>query len=200
MPQDTTNNMLDDLNGDGPKPPTNPVEFSRWVQRPRVTPKKPKVQPDDSAMRLKPMDKPEVNRSIGTDQPKRSKAKNPNQTRLPGYLRPNKGPKTAPVATTPVAKAQQLVQFLSWLHENGRDIDIQKMSPASLAAFGLGWYISDTLTRDEKQSWQRQLDDEFKRSVERQEKTKSKRTSGTGPTMYKSAFEELQKYYQGLIR
>ncbi len=77
MPEDNTNNMPHDPNGDAPKPPTNPVEFSRWVQRPRVNPKKPKVQPDDSAMRLKPMDKPEVNRSIGTDQPKRSKTKTP---------------------------------------------------------------------------------------------------------------------------
>ena len=124
MPNDKSNKLPDDGDIKGPTPPENPVEYARWLQRPRVNPKQPEVQPDDSDMRLKPMDKPEVNRSIGTDQPKRSKAKNPNQTRLPGYLRPNKGPKTAPVATTPVAKAQQLVQFLSWLHENGRDIDI----------------------------------------------------------------------------
>ena len=199
MPEDNTNNMPNDPNGDAPKPPTNPVEFSRWVQRPRVNPKKPKVQPDDSAMRLKPIEKPEVNRSIGTDQPKRSKTKNPNQTRLPGYLRPNKGLKTAPEATVPVAKAEKLVQFITWLDENGLDIDIHKMSPASLAAFGLGWYISDNLTRDEKQSWQRQLDDEFKRSVERHEKAKSKRTSSSGRSMNKSAYEQLQKYYLGLI-
>ena len=77
MPKDTTNNIPDDSNGDVPKPPTNPVEFARWVQRPRVNPKKPKVQPDDSAMLPEPLDKPEVNRSIGTDQPKRSKAKKP---------------------------------------------------------------------------------------------------------------------------
>ena len=102
-------------------------------------------------------------------------------------------------ATAPIAKAQKLVQFLSWLHGNGLDIDIQKMSPASLAAFGLGWYISDNLTRYEKESWRRQLDDEFKRSVERQEKAKAKWTSRTGRSMNKSAFEELQKYYQGLI-
>ena len=93
MPIDKTINQPDGADTQEPKPPTNPVEFARWVQRPRVTPKKPKVQPDDSAMRLKPMDKPEVNRSIGTDQPKRSKAKKPNQTRLPGYLRTNKGTK-----------------------------------------------------------------------------------------------------------
>gem|GEM_PF-1059699 len=82
-------------------------------------------------------------------------------------------PPRSPGATAPIAKAQKLVQFLSWLHGNGLDIDIQKMSPASLAAFGLGWYINDNLTRDEKESWQRQLDDEFKRSVERQEKAEA---------------------------
>ena len=76
-------------------------------------------------------------------------------------------------ATAPIAKAQKLVQFLSWLHGNGLDIEIQKMSPASLAAFWLGWYINDNLTRDEKESWQRQLDDEFKHSVERQEKAEA---------------------------
>ena len=82
MPIDKTTNQPDDSDNLGPKPPTNPVEFARWVQRPRVTPKKPKVQPDDSAMLPEPLEKPEVNRSIGTDQPKRSKPKNPNNTRL----------------------------------------------------------------------------------------------------------------------
>ena len=89
---------------------------------------------------------------------------------------------------------------MTWLDENGLDIDIRKMIPASLAAFGLDWYISDNLTRGDKQSWQRQLDDEFKRSVERQEKAKSKRASSSGRSMNKSDFEELQKYHQGLIR
>ena len=107
MPQDTTKNMPDGPNGDVPKPPTNPVEFSRWVQRPRVTPKKPKVQPDDSALLPEPLEKPEVNRSIGTDEPKRSKLKNPNNTRLPEYHRPVNGPKSAPVA-----KGSGLITFL----------------------------------------------------------------------------------------
>jgi len=71
-----------------------------------------------------------------------------------------------------------LVQFLAWLHENDLDIDIQKMSPARLTIFGLGGYISDTFIRDENQSWQKEVDDEFKRSVERQEK--AKRTSSSG--------------------
>ena len=70
MPIDKTINQPDGADSLGPKPPTNPVEFARWVQRPRVTPKKPKVQPDDSALLPEPMEKPEVNRSIGTDKPK----------------------------------------------------------------------------------------------------------------------------------
>ena len=64
-------------------------------------------------------------------------------------------------------------------------------------AFGLGWYISDTLTRDEKQSWQRKLDDEFKRSIERQNEVN--RMSRTGRRLKKSAYDELQEYYQGLM-
>ena len=136
------NKQPDDADIKGPTPPTNPVEFARWVQRPRVTPKNPKVQPDDSAMRLEPMEKPEINRSIGTDKPKRVKRKNPNVTRTPQYLRQQKGLKTAPVA-----KAGVLIKFLQWFDENGADINIQKISPTTLAAFGLGWYISDTLTR-----------------------------------------------------
>ena len=107
MPIDKTINQPDDSDSLGPKPPTNPVEFARWVRRPRVNPKKPKVQPDDSAMLPEPLEKPEVNRSIGTDKPKRSKLKNPNNTRLPGYLRPNNGPKSVPVA-----KSEGLIKFL----------------------------------------------------------------------------------------
>ena len=69
MPDDKTTNQPDDSDIQGPKAPTNPVEFARWVQRPRVTPKKPKVQPDDSALRLEPIKKPGVNRSIGLISP-----------------------------------------------------------------------------------------------------------------------------------
>ena len=183
------NKQPDDSDIKGPTPPTNPVEFARWVQHPRITPKNPKVQPDDSAMRLEPMEKPEVNRSIGTDKPKRVKRKNPNVTRIPQYLRQQKGLKTAPVA-----KAGGLIKFLQWFDENGADINIWKMSPTTLAAFGLGWYISDTLTGDEKQKWQRQLDEEFKRSIERQDEanhTKEARRLSRGRGINKSAFDEL---------
>ena len=192
------NKQPDDADIKGPTPPTNPVEFARWVQRPRVTPKNPKVQPDDSAMRLEPMKKPEINRSIGTYKPKRVKRKNPNVTRTPQYLRQQKGLKTAPVA-----KAEGLIKFLQWFDQNSADINIRKMSPTTLAAFGLGWYISDTLSRDEKQSWQKKLDDEFKRSVERQDEAKrpkGARRLSRGGGINKSAFDELQEHYQGLLR
>ena len=76
----------------------------------------------------------------------------------------------------------------------GVDINIQKMSPTTLAAFGLGWYISDNLTRDEKQSWQKKLDDEFNRSVKRQEE--SNRMSRSGKKIKKSAYDELQEHYR----
>ena len=73
------------------------------------------------------------------------------------------------------------------------------MSPTTLAAFGLGWYISDTLTRGEKQKWQGQLDDEFKRSIERQDEAKrvngTRRLSRSG-RLNKSPFDELQNYYR----
>ena len=82
MPIDKTINQPDDSD-QGPKPPTNPVEFARWVQRPRVNPKNPKVRPDDSALLPEPLEKPEVNRSIGTDKPKHPRLKNLNTIRFP---------------------------------------------------------------------------------------------------------------------
>ena len=63
MPIDQTINQPDDPDSQGPKPPTNPVEFFRWVQRPRVNPKKPKVQPDDTALLPEPLEKPELKKS-----------------------------------------------------------------------------------------------------------------------------------------
>jgi hypothetical protein len=71
-----------------------------------------------------------------------------------------------------------------------------KMSPVSLAAFGLGWYISDNLTRDEKQSWQRQMEEEFNRSIKNQDDDRKARER----RLKKSAFDELQEHYQRIIR
>ena len=142
MPNDKTNKLLDDGDIKGPTPPENPVEYARWVQRPKVNPKQPEVQPDDSELRIEPLKKPDVNRSIGTDKPKRSKQKNPNNTQLPTYLRPNKGNKTAPEG-----RSASLVKFMMWMHDTGMHMQLNKMSAETLAAFGLGWYISEILAR-----------------------------------------------------
>jgi hypothetical protein len=64
MPIYKTNNQPDSSDSQGPRPPTDPVECAKWIQRPRVTTKKPQVQPDDSALRLEPIKNPDVNRSI----------------------------------------------------------------------------------------------------------------------------------------
>ena len=197
MPIDKTINQPDGADSLGPKPPTNPVEFARWVQRPRVNPKKPKVRPDDSALLPEPLEKPEVNRSIGTDKPKLPNRKNPNNTRLPEYLRPNDGLKSAPVAKD----AGSLRDFLHWFDVTiGDSLDLRKMSPATLAAFGLGWYVSDTLTRDEKQKWQRQMEEEFNRSIKNQDDDrKARELERSGLRLRKSAFDGLQEHYQGHI-
>jgi hypothetical protein len=76
------------------------------------------------------------------------------------------------------------------------------MGPTSLAAYGFDWYISDTLTRDEKQHWQLRMDDEFNRSIELQDETK--RPKGTRPLsrsgrLNKSAYDELLDYYRDLV-
>ena len=75
MPIDKTNNQPEGSNSLGPKSPTNLVKCARWVQRPRVNPKKSKVRPDDSTLLPEPLENQEVNRSIGTAKPKRSKPK-----------------------------------------------------------------------------------------------------------------------------
>ena len=139
MQNDKTNKLPDDGEIKGPTPPENPVEYARQLQRPRVNPKQPEVQPDDSALRPKGLKKPDINRSIGTDKPKRPKKKNPNNTRLPSYLKPNKG------------RSASLVKFMMWMHDTGMHMQLNKMSAETLAEFGLGWYISGNLTRDEKQ-------------------------------------------------
>ena len=50
MLDDKTNKRPDDGDIKGPTAPENPVDFARWVQRPRVNPKNPKGQPDYSAL------------------------------------------------------------------------------------------------------------------------------------------------------
>ena len=96
-----------------------------------------------------------------------------------------------------MAKAEGLIKFLQWFHDNGTAVELQKMSPASLAAFGLGWYFSDTLTRDEKQAYQRHLEDEFNRSIKNQDDAKkAKELERSGRRLKKSPFDDLQEYYR----
>jgi len=101
MPEDNVSNMPDESKGGARGPPTNPVEFSRWVQRSRVDPKSPKAQSDDPAMRLKPRTSQRL--AVPSELTSQSgQKKKPNQTRLQAYLRPNKGLKMAPLAIAPL--------------------------------------------------------------------------------------------------
>ena len=193
MPNDKTNKLPDDGDIKGPTPPENPVDFARWVQRPRVNPKQPEVQPDDSALRLEPMKKPDINRSIGTDKPKRPKKKNPNNTRLPSYLKPNKGIKTAPEA--PEVKVVSLMKFLDWFNENNLDTQLSKLSVPSIAGFGLGWYLSDNLTRDEKQRTERNLEREWAKAIERGEQNQQAKPK---KSKARTAFEKLNDFYKSI--
>ncbi len=97
--------------------------------------------------------------------------------------------------------AGSLRDFLHWSDVTiGDSLDLRKMSPATLAAFGLGWYVSDTLTRDEKQKWQRQMEEEFNRSIKNQDDDrKARELECSGRRLRKSAFDELQEHYQGHI-
>ena len=89
---------------------------------------------------------------------------------------------------------------MEWLDESGVGVELNKMSPTTLAAFGLGWYVSDTLTRDEKQKWQRQMEEEFNRSIKNQDDAKKARElERSGRRLKKSAFDELQEFYQSQL-
>ncbi len=189
MPNDKPNKLPDDGDIKGPTPPTNPVEFSRWVQRPRVNPKQPEVQPDDSALRPKGLKQPDINRSIGTDKPKHSKKKNHNNTRLPSYLKPNKGSKPPPVASE--VKVVSLMKFLDWFKENNLNTQLSKLSVPSIAGFGLGWYLSDNLTRDEKQRTERNLEREWERAEQNQQAKPKKSKART-------AFDKLNDFYKSI--
>ena len=59
------------------------------------------------------------------------------------------------------------------------------MNPTSLAGYGFDWYISDTLTMDEQQQCQLQMDEEFNRSIDLQDE--AKRPKGTRPLSHKWA-------------
>ena len=179
------------------KPPFKPVEFARWVQRPRNLPKAPTVQPGDSALNPTGVKLPEANKVIGTDKPKRSKYKKANtaNTSTPTNL---KNPKEVPVAKVELSG---LSNFLTWYELNSGTLDLKKLSLPTLARFGLGWYISDSLTRDEKARYSRQLESEFNRAVATQQEEDKRRaykrlTRSGMPSKYKTAMEKLTDYYE----
>lgn len=66
----------------------------------------------------------------------------------------------------------------------------------SMAAFGLGWYLSDNLTRDEKRRKERELDTEWQRAIDRSNKSHVKK-SDTKPSDEDTAYQRLQDYYLG---
>lgn len=192
----------DNNNEEAPKPPSKPVEFARWVQRPRNIPKPPKVQPDDSALRPKGVKLPKTNKVIGTDKPKREKPKKANtaNTSIPSYLKPSKAPAPVPVVKE-TSSLDKLRALVSGYVDNPESVKLEKLSVPTIVALGAGWYLSDTLTRDEKQKYGRQLENEWNRALDRQAEAdrqrKLKRMSRSGnPTTYKSAFQKLVNYWE----
>jgi hypothetical protein len=57
-----------------------------------------------------------------------------------------------------IGHGRGVLKFMQWYSNNQSDVRLEKLDASQLAAFGLGWYISDSLTRDEKKQWQRQID------------------------------------------
>ena len=67
------------------------------------------------------------------------------------------------------------MKFLNWFEENRIETQITKMSLPAIAGFGIGYYLSDNLTGDEKQRTERNLEREWNRALTEQ-KQRQKRT------------------------
>ncbi len=85
--------------------------------------------------------------------------------------------------------------------DNPESVKLEKLSVPTIVALGAGWMLSDSLTRDEKQKYGRQLENEWNRALDRQAEAdrqrKLKRMSRSGnATTYKSAFQKLVNYYE----
>ena len=184
--------IIPDNNEEKPQIPTKPVDVSRWAGRDKFYPKPPKVQPDDSKLRVRPFLKPKQNPAIGTTAPKKEKPKTANtaNTKPPSYL------KEPPPPVQIKSSSQKLENFFKWIELNGDAVDLKKLSVPSMAAFGLGWYLSDNLTRDEKRRKERELDAEWQRAIERSNKSHVKK-SDTKPSDEDTAYQRLQDYYLG---
>ena len=183
--------IIPDTNDDQITIPKKPVAVARWAGKDKHRPSMPKVQPDDSALRPMGIKPPAVNRAIGTDKVKKVKYKRANtaNTRTPSYL---KNPSPPP----PVAKEMTNLEKLQEI------VSLEKISLPALAGLGLGWYISDSLTRDEKQRRQRELEAEWQRAIERSgraglnrkvKKSDSQRSAGS---VEKSAMDRLYEYWE----
>ena len=118
------------------------------------------------------------------------KKKNPNNTRLPSNLKPNRSSKTAPEV-----KVVSLMKFLDWFKENNLDTQLSKLSVPSIAGFGLGWYLSDNLTRDEKQRTERNLEREWERAIERAEQNQQAKPK---KSKARTAFDKLNDFYKSI--
>ena len=70
---------------------------------------------------------------------------------------------------------------------------LEKLSVPSMAAFGLGWYLSSDMTRDEKQSYGRHLENEWKEALRRQKQLDKK-----GRPISKSAMDALTEYWKNM--
>lgn len=170
--------------------PKRPVDVSRWAGRDKHRPPMPKVQPDDSALRPEGIKPPAVNRVVGTDKVKKVKYKRANtaNTREPSYLKQPSPPPPVAKEATNLHKLKELVKSQM---DNPDYVPLEKLSLPTLASFGLGWYLSDTLTRDEKRRKERELENEWQRALDRQKDAETKKRP-----LKKSAMDKLNEYWK----
>ncbi len=171
------------------KIPKKPVDVSRWAGRDKHRPPTPKVQPDDSALRPVGLKPPAVNRVVGTDKPKKIKYKRANtaNTRTPSYLKEPPPPSISKEKTS----LEKLKELVNGYVDNPMSYKLEKLSVPSMAAFGLGWYLSDNMTRDAKQSYSRHLENEWKDALRRQKQLDKK-----GRPISKVSMEALVEYWK----
>ena len=120
---------------------------------------------------------------------------------FPSYLRVPWGISASQVKN--IGHGRGVLKFMQWYSNNQSDVRLEKLDASQLAAFGLGWYISDSLTRDEKKQWQRQIDKQFQQSIDQQRQEERKRElrrmARSGRRLDKSAYGKLQNYYLGFM-
>ena len=152
-------------------------------------PQTPEVQAEDVAMRVKRSVPPKMNKVIGTDKPQKKKFKPENtaNTSDPSYLKPLTPPKGVAVAKGETPYLDRLLEFFSKDIQHPDEIALEKFSVPSMAAFGLGYYLSDSMTRDDKDKYTRQLEAEWERTLKRQD--------GNSKPIKKSSFEKLSDWW-----